>query len=232
MQIRYTFSELEKAAARRYEQWIASLPEPKVVNVEALVAFTVPRRFDMGGVGLRAPPLPFLAGIRLFVAANALRDLRGASARPAVMQDALRTTVRLILQQLHPTSRFRRLTGWRRSFFVAPPEEIEGIARWLLHVPDDSTIPPPKGQVTVDFMGNLCDFVREWPAWVARPGPWWRRGPVPLPVSWAAYVYGSRHLSRARAREDLRRAFAVRFAGADEKHYKAFNAELRQVAGW
>jgi hypothetical protein len=217
------FEELEAMSRERYQAHIASLPEPKVINIDALVAFSEPIEFTWGGVQLRAPPLPFRAGIRMFVAANALRDFRMADAPTEFVDDTARTAVSLILRHVRPTSRLRRLTRWGRSVMKAPVVEVEGFLRFLLHVEDDSSFPAPKTRPTVDFMANLCDFAREFPGWLGTDG---------LPRSWAAYIYGSRHMARARAREDLRRGLAMRAARSDEAGYKEFNRELEPVAGW
>lgn len=223
MQIR-PFEELEAMARERYRKKYASVPEPKVINVDALVQFTAPREFTWGGVGLRAPPLGFVAGVRLMVAANAIRDLRLAQAPPGFSQAAVVTAAALIRQTVVPLTRFRRLRWrWSGMFAHDEPEAVEGLLRWLLDVPDQAPNPPATVQVTLDFMDAFVDFVREFPAWV---------GPDGFPRSWAAYVYGCRNLHRSRAREDLRAAMAARAAGADVKDFKQWNNELRSAAGW
>jgi len=225
------FEELEAMARARYKARYASVPEPKVINVDALVQFHAPRTFEWGGVGLRAPPLSFVAGVRLLVAANALRDLRTSNAPTGFIQAAVQTAAYLIRQNVFPIKRRHRL-GWRfpRSFawwftrlFADDSEMVEGLLRWLLHVPDEAPSTPPTQQVTLDFMDSLAGFVREFPRWVGADG---------FPISWAAYVYGSRHMGRVHAREDVRHAMSVRAGGADQKDYTKWNREVCQVAGW
>lgn len=223
MQIRSTYAELEAAAEKRYERWVASLPTPKVINVQALVAFSAPRKFVWGGVGYRAPPLPFLAGMRLFIAANALRDLRSAWASPATQQHAASTAVEILRTLIHPQRLIDRLRPWVRPFVRSSPEELETLLRWLLHVADEAKVQTNATQVTIDYMAVLTDFVREFPAWV---------GPDGFPLTWSLYIYGSRHIPRARAREDLRRAYSMRAAAAPPMGYRMFNHELTPVAGW
>lgn len=211
-------------ARARYQARYASVPEPKVINIDALVQFHAPRTFEWGGIGLRAPPLSFVAGVRLLVAANALRDLRTAKAPAPFQHAAVQTSALLLRQYVTPTTRLRRI-GWRFSswFTHDDPELIEGLLRWLLHVPDESPVVPPQGKVTLDFMDSFVGFVREFPKWVGADG---------MPMSWVAYVYGCRHLGRVYAREDLRHALAVRAGGADKKDYEKWNNEVRPAAGW
>src|SRR5688572_3837896 len=115
----------ERERIRR--QIAADAPSPKVINVDALVQFTAPRMFSWGGVGLRAPPLEFVSGVRLMVAANALRDLRLAQAPPGFSQAAVVTAAALIRQTVVPLTRFRRLRWrWSGMFGHDEPEAVEG----------------------------------------------------------------------------------------------------------
>lgn len=236
MQIR-PFEELEAMARARYQARYASVPEPTVINVDALVQFHAPRTFEWGGVGLRAPPLSFVNGVRLLVAANALRDLRQAKAPPPFLQAAVQTAALLLRQSVTPLKTRKRL-GWRfsRCFRDDDPEMIEGFLRWLLHVPDDAPSIPPNGKVTWNLVGSVMQFAGKRPALVFTDRwrfPWNRKKePVGFPVSWAAYIHGMREINRENAQDILRSAMAVRAGGAEQKDYKSFNAELSEAAGW
>jgi hypothetical protein len=70
------FEVLEEHAREEYRQRFANAPEPKVLNARALAVYDSPRSFVWGGVGYWAPPLSYESGVRLMIAANALRDLR------------------------------------------------------------------------------------------------------------------------------------------------------------
>jgi len=226
MKIGSTFAQAKHEAEKRQQRIVASLPEPKVINLEALITFNAPRSFIWGGVGYRAPPLSFLAGVRLLVAANALRDLRTANAPEQTQRAAARVAAFVVRANIVPLGPMRRLR-WRlgrRPFRWDDPQELEGLCRWLHHVPDDSSAPPPPEKPGIlDFADAFAGFVRAYPAWVGTDG---------LPVSWAAYLYGVRHLTRAMAREDLRRAISARWAGADSKGWSTYFGEQQRLAGW
>jgi hypothetical protein len=222
MQIR-PFAELEAEAKQRYKEHFAAVPPPKIVNLDTLIHFGHPRTFEFGGVGYRAPPLGFAAGYRIMVAANALRDLREGDAPAPTRRSAARVAASLVVPTLSPIWwRF----GWRirlRRVLLANLDAAEDLLWFLQYVPDDGAVVPPSTQVTIDCMDGLADFVRSFPRWV---------GPDGQPLTWSHYVYGMRHLGRARSREDLRHTSAVRMAGADKKDYTPWHAELRAAAGW
>lgn len=222
------------------EQRLASLPEPKLVNLDAVIAFSppTPRRFVEGGIGFRAPPLSYPAGIRLLAVRAALRDLlKAGEAAPTQFVEAVRgTVIRLIARSIRPGLLRRLRGGWLRVFRVMETEELEALLTYLIYVPDASLPPPePKEPVTVDLMDALTAFVQSCPGWTVTPFRWrfWRPRAPAIPVSWAAYIHGCRHLARLRAREDLRMTRAFRIAqGADETEFAKWKAEEIQYAGW
>lgn len=209
-------SELEAFAHAQYVRKYASVPKPKILNLGALVEFFVPQVIDWGGVKYRGPPVSFRLGVRLMVAAHALQELRGIGAAPSVRLDA----ARVALSCLQP---YLKGPWYHRRFKSNDPEEIEAMAWRVLHIPDDGVLPPTEGPVTMDYMDTLSAFARDFPAWCGKDG---------LPLSWAHYQYGLRHLVRARHREDLRTAMAVRAAGADKAGYQDYESQWRAAAGW
>lgn len=225
MQVRLRPREqLEREARAFAATHLKAAPEPKIINVEAVLAFEAPRAFQWGGVGYRAPPLSYQAGVRLQVAANALEELRTKEAPDSFTRPACRTAVRLLTQSIHPTRWWRRLLVWRAPFFRNDPAEIEALLRWLLSVPDDAHYPIPQGPaITVDVMDHRMAFAREFPSLIDATGN---------PRSWAAYQYGLRHLSRLHARRDLATGTAVRFAGAIEESWKTWRTERLAAAGF
>lgn len=229
MEIR-PFEELEAQSRARYRaRYAVASPEPIVINVDAVLQYTAPRRFEVGGIGLRAPPLSFLAGVRLLTAANALRDVlaAGEQAPPEFLDTTRDTAILLIGQSVRPVRLFRRLRGrWLRVFHAMASDELEQFLRFLLYVPDSSPPPvPSERQVTIDMMDVAKGVTRTWPAEVdPKTG---------LPRTWAAYIYGSRHLGRVRAREDLRMATVFRIAqGADKTEWQRYTEDERAAAGW
>lgn len=227
MQIR-PFAELEAFARAEYKRAWAKVPPPKVVNVAAVLAFNAPREFQWGGVGYRAPPLSFAAGVRLQVAANALRDVREAQAPPEVVRAVVRTAARLIVHAMPPRRRPRWLLrrALAAALWAASLADLEGLARWLLHVPDAGAAAPPSDKpITVDLMDNLVDYARQMPST-------WLDSTTGFPKSWAHYQYGVRHLARAAARTDLRLATATRLGQVDQKSWRDYSTDQRAAAGW
>jgi hypothetical protein len=226
VRITHTYDELKAEAEKRRKEYVASLPEPTPVNLEAVLSFAAPREFTWGGVGYRAPPLPFLGGLRCLVAANALRDLRESDAPAAWQAEAARVATRLLAQYFQPISPWRRrLTSWRRGLVRQSPADIERLLRWLLYIPDEGPDIPPshEQEPKLDFLDVLVRFCRGCPAWVGADG---------LPISWAAYIHGSRGLIRAAAREDLRHSIAIRAAGTETRDFSVWQGEMRRTAGW
>ena len=217
--------EVDRLAREQYAERFKAVPEPVVLNVEELITLDAPRDFSWGGVGYRAPPLSFGVGLRLLVAANALRDLRTADAPDSERRTAVRMATRILRPVLEPLGVLSKVLDWRLPcpFLRSDPTEMEGLLRWLLFAPDQSPVVPPTGRVTIDLIDGLASFVREFPAWV---------GPDGYPMSWRHYVYGMRHLSRVAARVDLRTATATRMAQTDKEPWQEWITELREAAGW
>lgn len=206
-------AELEKFAREEYARRYARAPKPKLVNVEAFIGFGVPRIVVWEGVRFRAPPLSFDLGRRLLVCYYALRELREARAPLAERQTAATEALRVLRRALFPR--------WRRRKLRPSVDEVEMLCDWLLHVPDDTRLPPPLEQTRMDFIDTLAAFARDYPGWCGRDG---------FPLSWAHYQYGLRHLIRARHREDLRAAIVARVAGADKKVYTDWTRDWRAMA--
>lgn len=201
---------------------VKQAPEPLVINIPVVLGFDQPREFQWGGVGLRAPPLSYRLGLRLMVAANALRELRTQKAPASQVAGVLRSTSSLLREAVHPI-KCRHWLTWRRAFRRDDPEAVEGLCCWLVDVLDEAAPPPPpKETVTVDLVDRLAEFCRVFPAWVTNG----------VPRSWAHYQFGLRHLARQAAREDLRNAIATRAGQADPKGFKEYSAEVRAAAGW
>ena len=208
------FAVLEEHAREEYRQRFANAPEPKVLNARALAVYDAPRSFVWGGVGYWAPPLSYEDGMRLMIAANALRDLQGAGDR---LTSAAITAARLIRAVVDRRRRpLWRL--WSRSFYRDTPESLAGLIGYLLHVEDESPVIPSDQRVTVDLVDNRYTF----------EGHFKRK-----PDSWADYVYGMRHIGRATSRGDLRLAIGSRVGvNADDEAWRAFEREMRQHSGW
>lgn len=221
------FEELEAQAAARFREEVAQAPRPKVANILAALTVTAgqSREFPWGTVSYRAPPLSYPVGLRLLVAAEALRDLREQGASPAVRQEAVRTVAAVLATacQVVGGPWLDRLIRKRAGFSRDDPDTIESLCFHLTHVPDEGAFVLPKKAVTLDLADTLAQFTRAFPSWCGRDG---------LPLSWAHYQYGSRHLTRASHREDLRAAIAFRVAAAPPKQYGAWQDEWLAIAGW
>lgn len=221
------FAVLEAHARAEYARKYASVPQPRLVNVDTPLQFTAPRRFVCGGVGYRAPPLTYRQGLQLLITANALKDLQDSKV-PADMLEAARHRAALLIRSIVVPRRrlsrlFYRLT--RNPFRGLGASTLEKLLRGLTAVPDEAprTSVPSLNRVTVDFMDAAANFARELPAWCGADG---------LPRSWAHYLYGLRHLERARARIDLRSAVAARAAKTDARNFREYLADEQNVAGW
>jgi hypothetical protein len=214
---------LEAAAHEAYVRHFANVPAPKILNLEALLAFGLPRKLHWASVEYDVPPLGFREGMQLHVTAIALRDLRRQGAPP----DRVRSMVRLARHLMRSVVRPSR--GWRRrcwSWLAVPvrnASEMEQLCYWLLDVPDEIPVAPPADAITVDIVDQIANFAREFGAWC---------GPDGLPLSWAHYCYGLKHVHRSYARQDLRHAIAGRAAQADQKSFREWSMESRAAAGW
>ena len=215
-------AEIAEAIRKERVRLLKESPEPVIINLDAVLTIGQSREFQWGAIKLHAPPLPFPLGARLFVAANALRDLRENQASDLSIKAAQSVVAALLRKAVKPSRSLDRLRCWSCAFTKDDPEAIEGLIRWLLMVPDEASYTPPDRKVTIDFMDNVAAFGKAFPAWM-KDG--W-------PMSWAHYQYGMRHLGRAWAREELRLASANRMAQAEQKHFKPYVAETQQAAGW
>lgn len=220
------YADLVAVARERYQARYAKVPEPIPVNVDAVMVFTEPRRFECGGVGYRAPPLPFRAAVQLLVAANALRDLRHSPVPvPAALEATRLVAAHLLRRAVVPAAWPLRLV-WRfarRAFTDLSADQLEGLLRWLLDYPDASPLAPPTKPQRLDFMDGLAGFARAFPGWL---------GPDGMPRSWAHYVYGSRHLARGHARFQVLTAIPHRVAGAVQRDWELWVNEQLANAGW
>lgn len=216
---------LEAAAREAYARRYANVPAPSYANIPALLGMNQPITFAWGKVGYAGPPLSFVSGVRLMVAANALRELRTKGAPMALRRDAARVAGALLERVVRPTSGafWRRWWRRRRGFRHDPPEEVEALCTWLIDVADEVTNPPPERAITIDLMDTLADFARQFPAWCDDSG---------MPRTWAHYLYGQRHAARVAHRQDLRAAIAARAAQADPKGFKLFERTMTNFAGW
>jgi hypothetical protein len=210
--VKLSRAELEQFAREQYAAHFGAreAAAPKFVNAAAVAEVNAPRSFVWGGLGYWAPPLSYEAGVRLMAAAHALRDLRTAG-----VVDLRRARKAAGIVRAAVSRRWRR-TRSAPPAFGHTPADIEALAVWLLHVPDDAPAPPASGPVTVDMMDNRMAFRRAFGAY---------------PATWAEYVYGMRHLSRDVARTDLRGAVSGRMAGADKKAWSEWVREVRTEAG-
>lgn len=209
--------ELEAFARAEYKKKYAAVPRPKLVNLDALVEFLAPQVIAWAGVSYRAPPVSFALGVELMVAGHAMQDLRVAGVAPSDRMIAARKALSRLRSHL-------KGPWYRRRFHSNDPDEIEAMTWRVIYVPDEGVFPPAEGPVTMDFMDTLAAFVRDLPQWCGRDG---------LPLSWAHYQYGLKHLIRARHREDLRQAMAVRIAtSADKQGYQDFESQWKAAAGW
>jgi hypothetical protein len=197
---------------------LAKVPAPTIINIEAVLGIGAAREFAWQGRRYRAPPVPFAIAFRLLVVAHALQDELTASEPTGHSVGLAR---HLLPQVARPCSRWRRW-GFRR-WPGGDPVDILGLLWSLLDVPDTSPRLMPTTATTVDWVDNLGQFALAYPAAVDDHG---------LPRYWATYVRGMRHLSRARAREDLRLSWAVKAAGTDPQNAKPYLTEWRAAAGW
>jgi hypothetical protein len=206
-------AEIERHARKEYAQRYSSVPEPRFINASASVSFSAPRRFMWGGVGYYCPPLSYENGLRLFAAAQALREAGGPSA-PVVLRMAVRVLRSVLHARRRPLWRY-----WSRAFYDTPAEHVEMILRGLLYVEDESPPgPPPEKRVTVDLLDNKYAFEACYKR---------------KPESWADYTCGLRHIARTSSRGDLRGAVAFRVASmADKKTWRDYERDLRAAAGW
>lgn len=205
-------AELEAQAREQYRQHFGAAPT-KVRNAKALVSLGEHRALRWRGHGYTVPPLQFSLGAQMLVVQQTL-EANESSVK------ALRLARRL----LHAVVRTRRgrrpmLNPFRR---IAPGAAKDLITS-LLHVPDESPQTGSDSGQTIDLMDGLLEFVRMFPAWVGADG---------LPVSWAMYQYGIRHIDRAVARDTLRIASATRVAQSAKTAFQAFASEQRSAAGW
>lgn len=222
MQVRLERHRHDAMERRWHEARQPVAVEPKVINVDAVLVLGQERTVAWGAITLHAPPLSFILGARLLVAANALRDLREKHAPEDSIRAAQSVAAALLRQALKPIKKLDRFRCWSCVFTKDAPEDIEGLISWLLDVPDEASYQPPERKVTIDFMDNVAQFAKAFPAWV-KDG--W-------PLSWAHYQYGMRHLGRAWVREELRQAAAARAGQAEKKDFKAYITEQRPAAGW
>lgn len=221
-------AKLEEYAREEYRRHFASIPEPVPVNIEAVVAFNKPRVIPWGALRYRMRPLSYAQGFNLQVAANAIRTRRLAGEST---EDQRRAALRLIRPLLHPTNPLRRFK--RVPYFAAPDFAIERLIGAMIYVPDDGAVAPPSRPMRVDLMDEMATFAHQLPAWCEPAYRWLFRNPrAGQPLSWAHYVYGSRHLSRDLARADLRMAVAMRMAQADKDGWKLYETEQRSAANW
>lgn len=201
---------------------IKDAPEPTVINVDAVLVLGQERTVAWGAITLHAPPLSFVLGARLFVASNAIRDLQDKKAPEASVKAAQSVAAALLRKALKPVKKLDRLRCWSCVFTKDSPDEVRALIDWLLDVPDQAGYEPSSKRVTVDFMDNVAQFARSFPAWM-KDG--W-------PLSWAHYQYGMRHLGRAWVREELRLASAARAGQAEKKDFQKYVSEQKHAAGW
>lgn len=214
--------EIAAAVRRERVRLVKDAPEPVVINLDAVLTIGQSREVQWGAIKLHAPPLPFRLGAKLYVSANALRELREKSAPPQSIKAAQSVVAALLREAVKPARGIDHLRCWWCVFLKDSAEELQGLIRWLLFVPDEAGYVPPTRAVTIDFMDNVAVFAKSFPAWM-KDG--W-------PMSWAHYQYGMRHLARAWAREELRTASATRMAQTEAKDFKPYVMETQQAAGW
>ena len=77
------------------------------------------------------------------------------------------------------------------------------------------------GENRIDLLDGLADFAREFPGWLGSDGK---------PVTWRAFVIGTRFLARARAREKLRLADATSVVQAKDEHRRRW-VRLHEIMG-
>lgn len=94
-------------------------------------------------------------------------------------------------------------------------------------MPDDVRRPQPVSEdgrdLPLDHLDALCDFAREFPAWM-KDG---------VPLSWRHFVYGFAFLARARARDAIRSASAGAIVqAAKDSDRRDWWQRQTIVAGW
>lgn len=220
--IRLRTPEIGAAVRKERLRLLKDVPEPVVINLDAVLSLGQSREVQWGAIKLHAPPLSFPLGARLYVSDHALRDLREHAAPPSSLKAAQSVVAALLRQAVRPVRALDRVRCWWCVFLRDTPEELSGLLRWLLYVPDEAAYVPPTRAVTIDFMDNVAAFSRAFPDWMQ--DGW--------PLSWAHYQYGMRHLARVWAREELRTSSATRMAQAEAKDFKPYLIDMQQAAGW
>lgn len=216
MQLTATYDELKAAAERRRRQKLRTAPPAIPVNLDGVRTLGQPREFQLGGVGYRAPPLPYRTGLRLLVAAEALA--RGDA-------DAIGVATTLLHRHCHPRRWLLRLLQplAGNPFTRLDPEQLEGCCWFLLVLPDEQLPKAPDKPVKVDYLDGVADFARAFPAWLGGDG---------LPRTWEFYLLGCRHLARLQARTQLTGAIAARSARWEEQGWEQWQREMNAAAGW
>lgn len=188
---------------------------PSVRNAEALVALSESRPIRWRGHRYHVPNLSFALGVRLLIVSQAL-----AAAHHRHHKAGLRTARRL-LRECVRSQRGRKLL--LNPFRAISVEDARDLIDELLYVPDEAPRVGGKRQ-TVDLLDGLLEFARVFPALVGDDG---------LPVSWAHYQYGVRHLPRINARELLRTSQALRVGQwADKANWDNYAKQQSEIAGW
>ncbi len=213
--------ELVRRVDEEARKHLARIPEPTVVNADALATMLSHRGFQLGRVGYRVPPVRYRHGVRLLIAANTLRDLRKGDAQGAQVAEATDRAIEWLRPVLRPRFVFGRLR--LEPLRALSMEELEGLIRWVLHVPDGAPALAPTGPITVDWCDEWAGVVRAFPALVGRDG---------LPRYWGQFIYAARHLGRARNREDVRLVTSLRVAQYEAKDFRAWLVQARAAAGW
>lgn len=217
-------AQLEQAARELYEKHFGKAAPPKVRNAQALVALGEPRALRWRGHFYRVPPVPFREGARLHVIRESLEDGENLGAEEMMLvRAAAVVSARGIMQ------RIAEPLGWRRYFPLNPFRkahigDVRDLIAFALHVPDQTpTISTGTAPSSVDLMDGVMEFARVFPGLLTHDG---------LPISWAHYVYGLRHIGRTVARDTLRAAQTARLAWADKETWAQFSTPMRSAAGW
>jgi hypothetical protein len=199
------------AAHREYYGAREAVAPPEVRNAQAMAALGEHRAYRWRGHSYRVPPVPFTPGWQLFVARQVLDGDVGERDR----ETAVRLARRVAGALLEP----RR---WRRNpLRTASAEALVEVIAFLLSVPDESPVASADGTLprTIDLIDGLMEFSRVFPALVNAAG---------LPVSWAHYQHGLRHLRKAYARDEIRMAQASRLAQATPEVWRRYANDLRR----
>lgn len=208
--------EIEAAHARHYGARAAVAP-PAVRNAEALAMLGEPRPLRFRGSYYHVPNLTFRAGLQLTVCAQVLSLPHARIKHKA----ALETTRRILREVARKNGRRPLLNPFRT---LTDPDEACGVIDGLLYLPDEYPHPVSrKNQPIIDVLDGFFEFTRMFPALI---------GPDGLPVSWAHYHYGMRHMTRAIARETLRIAQASRISQCPADVWAKFSREQTRAAGW